>query len=400
MKNIVVIFVVGLLFCGNIYSSDSLLIGHIDYIRQIVPDIINSKTINQVVKIDNSKIYIINNETKRKYYSENDTLILYVNMMNSKEKKKLTCVLPQDIVIFDFDVYNNKIVFLGQNTLLFYDFEKDNLIFDYKHSFDGNASHIKITDSVAVFYDSYISHGDGRTMIHKYNYLNRTEVYNYTFPNPEGYELSFIAPRRLIDYCDGQILLSDLSNYNLRIFDENKNLVTKFSVTPDKWKQPDNLDSSLMIVKNDPSLIHEYLGDFSSLERNNSTIQLVDFIDNKTIMVCWSSFDDNQDRQFQYYDFWKKKDGRWHLTKSDLTDRSFNHLMEQQFSLKLHFYFSYSYQISDSYILLKDNFPFRLSDIVKQNMTVEEVYNMKEAYYIDNPIKSSYYLFKYMGKYK
>ncbi len=309
----------------------------------------------------------------------------------------LSFQLPDDIVYIsfaaDYDISKKYIALLTYDNIIIYN-NDSNIIkpivrFNTRHTY----SNIKISGDSCIIYGCEISSSNMGSKTHTtigiIDIIQEKFVLKSELPDPQGVNFTLFTPRKLIDYDDGKLLLSDATNYLIRIFDNDLNILDTISRKPIKWQYID--DNSYNKVKL-PKLINgsydvkATINSLRPLLNSGSLIKKVNFINNYTILISW--IDEIKQTNF---DIWEEIDGDWTLVMSD--QLGYRPKKSDKFYEMKRVPISQDYYCSDSFILGLDPLPF---NIYQWDGTLGELYEATDDYYIYNELSYSLFIHKYV----
>lgn len=345
---------------------------------------------NLIIKYVNNKIYIF--ECNKKEIIQGDTIPIYV--INDQKIKKLLFTVPQNIWIFNFDIYDNKLFILGQNELLIYliDNENLNLIKNIK-MFDLFLD-IKVYKNKIILTKrcwSCMGMGIKTTVFDTSGEL----MNNHEFSRSHGFQLELWSPKKRFDYYNDKYIVSNILDYNVTIFNDKYDTICKLSRNISIFdKNKDDTSFNDTITYND--WVHKNSIIKNKLAETNR-MDLTEFIDDTTILICYS--DRSQSSVDCYHhDIWRLNSNinKWELYKSDLIDRM-NKTEDDTIMMEFVAYtILNNYQVSNGKIFSLQYIPIEINKYDITNMTYKELYKIFKEYFEKNdPIKS---LFMYSIK--
>ncbi len=155
----------------------------------------------------------------------------------------------------------------------------------------------------------------------RYNFKDSSRNILKYFDYPKGFYWTNIQPRNCMDYCDNQYLQTDITEYKIRIYDDNFNLIDSIERNLPNW---------ISLTENIEKHTNGY-GNIADLQSNiyiKSLINRVNFITKDRILVCYSMKDEEFERNSNklynlVFDVWEKINGKWELTESDLDETKY-----------------------------------------------------------------------------
>lgn len=353
---------------------------------------------NSLVKYFDNSIYTIKRHLKE--VEVKDTIKIYKK--NTQEEKLYKLFLKQKDWINDFTVFENKFVFLGQYFIHIYRIVGKDIVFD------------KVVSTLGKWFDVIESGAEGKVILWSscwscYNRGMRIAIFDLsqekfviekTLPDPLGFPLATFQPRRIVSHYGKQFAVADITEYSIKIYDDNFDLQFNITRKPEKWAQQADLYKELEATKRVNDIFNES-SKFEKINYKNSSIHLIDFLDDSTLFVCWST--DNMNNSDStgmplkfLYDIWKKNDkGKWYLHKKDLVNVFFHK------SEKFHFdefnKLLTNYTVSNGKLILSSVFPFLLNSFDLQSITFKELWEQQEKYIKQNGLEAiSFFVYKYV----
>ncbi len=209
--------------------------------------------------------------------------------------------------------------------------------------------------------------------------LSKRKLYQEVFylENPVGFEWTNIRPRRLIDFCNNKVLLSDASQYRIKIYEDfNFDLPVIISCNRDGWwnfKKSDNTNDTSSNIK-------EGLFDLLDNMTKGSLINQVRFINDTTILVVWSNSTEEKNYTEVFFDICQLKNDEWGLVtsfkKSQPSPGDGFRLIDYQFDM--------NFEISGNYLISIQPLPF--ATLSEYEGTYEEINDKIEEYYFENDL--------------
>lgn len=267
------------------------------------------------------------------YLDENDELTIL--KISSKSTDTLKIKFPEEVATIKYAKENVEIVKFHKNQLfLLY---RDKLIifvnekgaynldkwFDIGKIFNKklptSASRLIIDgDNIIGIEDLLKKHNkDSSFFFWRINLKDSTLNKFVRLPLPLGYYWSIMRPRCLLDYHNGIFVSSDVTEYKLRFYDLEGNKLDSLERKLPFWE-------ATSLRKNyydaPPQQLISYM---QSKDTTKSLIHNVNFINDSTILVCYSHKQDTDDPKLMYhefYDIWRKnsQNKSWSLHLSDI----------------------------------------------------------------------------------
>lgn len=276
--------------------------------------------------------------------------------------------------ISDFAANNNYIYLLNRNKVITLRFVNDTLILDKIIKLNSPCFNIKICNNKIICYNSnIIFNQDSISNTYEIIYdLNKGNQFTKYFKNPKGLKWTYIQPRQLMDVNSKMTLLSDATNYFIRIYNDSLKITDTLARTPKKWISENNLHKDSISGKKN------LMDDLSKI----SLIQRAEFLSENRIIVFWTTPPDNDNSNYNtIYDIWEKNNGKWELINNDLESIIPNN--ESIFTSSLFKINSIEILINNNKIITIQAIPFEINkDFFKK--TNKEVTALINDYFFDH----------------
>lgn len=343
-----------------------------------------------IIKYINNEVYIY-----KMYMGElspKDSLPIY--RINDNGIFKLIVKVPRSQWINNFDICNNKLYLLGQYYLNIYMINDTALTLINEIKIPSTYLDIRVcNDKIILNSICWSCTNKGiKTLIYDTsgNYIDYHE-----FNRPHGFRLEFWSPSKRLDYYHNKYLVSNILDYNITIFNDKFDTIGKLSrVIPILENNKNDTSFNDEITYKEWIKTQNITNDKSS---SASRIELAEFIDDTTILVCYSDTRKSQIDQ-HIHDIWRLNSSKntWELYKADLTDRINK---SDDDTIKMEFVANTilnNYSTSNGKIFMLQYIPFELGKYDITKMTYNEFYKLTSAFYEKSePIKS---LFMYSIK--
>ncbi|HOV92389.1 MAG TPA: hypothetical protein PLC04_04835 [Candidatus Kapabacteria bacterium] len=328
-----------------------------------------------------------------------DKVIIYQISQEGHKHKEVT--MQADDWLNNFTCYNNKLFLLGQYYIYVYkNLFTGNPIFEYKIKIPESFSRIYIYDKKIILTKSCISCEDNGTKAFIYD-LTKNQGYTHIFDNPVGFALTYMTPKRNINFYKGNIIISDITNYRIRIYDLDFKLVSEFSRPTSDWDKGSNqvFNEEIKNIKT-PNMLNSKRKFITENSYKHNVVHLVDFLNDSTIMVCWTSNSSqtNQNEIRTFYDVWRKNknSNNWYLIYKNLTDISPK--PQDKFNFDYFYQLFWQYFVLNDKVIVSSYFPIDLRKLDLKNLTFQEFNKMQGDYYKNNDIKCSFFIYKFKEK--
>jgi len=318
--------------------------------------------------------------------SGRDRILVFANNKNNFDF--LYAIKPEDIYGEEFkydELFGPHLKIVG-DILLGYKSSTINTTFSGWSSFAYNAADTHLLSTAVMKYD-----------------LKNRKIMNFeiVYPGPKGVGFLNFIPRQNID-CNGKYyIISDVSEYNLYLYDTDWNLIDKFSPNHKNWEQDENLPDVAAVAtayKQAPQASIALMRPFTS---TTSLTHNVMFKDSETILVNWSVPRNDTANPYNRYKFFFDKikivDGKLKLIntfeQAELdknSEKLFGKLGANALQMPS------DYFLFDGYLLtITEEAPFDIFSDEIQKISLKDYYQKLDDYFIDNPIKHSILIYKF-----
>ncbi len=194
---------------------------------------------------------------------------------------------------------------------------------------------IKIIDNKIIgVLDRYYDINTNQPYCFVIDLLDPTNNQTLKFREPKGYYWKLFRPRVCLDAGTREILESDITDYNIRIYDYDGVIKDSLKRVPKGWKQ--NLTDLEIPEDTDPRRT------IYNLQNDTVTTSLMhkaQFVNDSTILVCYSIDDGDEESEYLYhfyYDVWRKKNNKWYLSVADFDSEAFDHKNQKNSDAPIH----------------------------------------------------------------
>jgi len=238
------------------------------------------------------------------------------------------------------------------------------------------------------------------TVIMKYDLQNKKLInFEIIYPEPKGIGFLNFIPRENIA-CNGKyFVISDVSEYNLFLYDTDWNLVDKISPNHKNWVQDKNLPDAVTVAtayKEHPAASIKLMQPFT---KTTSLTHNIMFKNSETVLVSWSVPSGKMfgNRYKFFYDEFKITEGKLELVntfaQAELDKKSkelFGTVGANALEMPGYYY------IFDNYLItVSEEVPFDIFSDEIQNMSVKDYYKKLDNYYKKNDIVKSILIYKF-----
>jgi hypothetical protein len=229
----------------------------------------------------------------------------------------------------------------------------------------------------------------------KYDLKNKKTInFEIIYPEPKGFGFLNFIPRENIA-CNGKYyVISDVSEYNLYLYDTDWNLIDKISPNHKNWVQNKKLPDARTVASAYKEAPQKSIKLMQPFTRKTSLIYNIFFKNSETILVSWSvpsklgSF---------IFDEFKIINGKLELINT-FEQMELNKNSKELFgtlganALEM----PSSYYLFDNYLVtISEDVPFDIFSDEIQTMKLKDYYEKLDDYYIENSIKRSILIYKF-----
>jgi hypothetical protein len=351
-----------------------------------------------MINFNEKSLYLIRKPTTSLH--KGDKIVLY--QISEKGHKKIYFIFPEDDWLVNFTIYKDKLFILGQYYIYLYnDIFGGNQIFNRKLKLSEMYSDIYFYNDKIITTKSCLSCEDAGVKALVYD-LKTSTTKEHSFEKPIGFPLTYFQPKRNINFYKGYFLISDITKYRIRVYDLSFNQVSELSRSSIDWDKDSNqiFNKALENIKTikDVRAKNDYI---RTINDRYYVINLVDFLNENTIMVCWSTslniMNNGNGDKFDYYDIWQlNSQKKWELKEKNIEDSKNN--PNDKFNFDNFNYLFSQYYVKEDKIIIPNFFPFDLRTLDLKNLTYKELYQKQSDYYKTNEIKSSFFIYKFIDK--
>lgn len=382
-----------MLLNSNYLLTNESIVTHFNLTKQLILQKGGVDPFDYLIYFGNNKLYVT---IKPPFVVKKGDDIIF-HCIDDKREIEMKIKLPYEDWLVHFTVYNNSLFILGQYYVYHFEnvFSKGKPILKHKYETDDMYEYIYFYNNRLVLAKSCFSCSQQHTKVFIID-LSLNKNFKHIFENPIGFPLTTFKPRKIISFYKNTFLVSDITQYKIKIFDGNFNLIQELIRSSSEWDKDSNkkFNNNLIKIKNFKDL-QKYMNYFSQAESKYYTIVNADFINDKTILVCYSTSLKNPNGEFEYYyDIWKKdENGKWILFEKDLRNSKQN--QNSKFNYNDLNGFWGQYFLFENRIIIASDLPFYINDLDLKNITFNDIYQKKIEYYKKNDIKVSYFIYEY-----
>lgn len=271
----------------------------------------------QKISIYQNKIGFLINEKENLYF-------YVIDIESGKQKKFLIKFKNEDalekpqnyIVSFGFNSNYLVLSYLGKIFIGEFDKGSKEIILSHQGELEKNIMFIKVFSDKAVFWKYGYSKEQKELDSKGYCFIlnfNSKKINKIILPVPEGFFFTLFYPPHCLDVSSKYIAYSEITSYNIKIFDLEGKLVIKilrkdtlFNELNEELKSKFSslINSSNISVKSSlDSMRNAFFGGYGVIEK-------VNFINDSILLVRWygPKIDTNKWYPEIYYDLWKIQD--------------------------------------------------------------------------------------------
>ncbi len=329
-------------------------------------------------------LYLSEKPTKK--YNSKDYFIIY--KMNANATEKYMLKLNEDLWLGDFSISDEKIILLTSDKLIVYKNELN----------PKNYQEISLNDmyeSIFIEFDKIIltkscfSCDNPSTIVAIYDLKTLDKISEKVFDNQKGFPMTYFHPKRIINYGFGNIAISDITNYSIRIYDLNYKLKNVINFKIDNWGSNSALNPKFEKMK-DIDKLNQNMSYYLSVN-SGDMIHFVDFLSPNELLVCRTSKIDSTNSMYNY-DVWELIKGNWQIKYNGLRNPIYS---GDDFVSYNNFLAPFnSYTVSNGVILMFFPLPFDLKQMITNKETNKSMKAKANDYFGVNDITGSVFIIK------
>ncbi len=400
-----IIVVMSIMSCSSKYKeinyipeNYSLLTDILSENNIIYPEEIQNSNNIFRIKSNNNIYYMYQWDFKSNFNSDS----IVIKKIHDDIAQNIKVYIPKKTWILDFAINDTSLYVLASGFIYKYSIinEKMNLtqVVGIEDEYDKNKlsagyDRIDFMDSTVAIYTNVFGKLYRKPKIKLYDLKTMQVINHKEFENTKGAMLNYEMPKRCISVYKDKILLSNLTEYKIKIYDKNFNLKNEINYNPKNWIFNDYL--------NDLKKELDEIDDFNKFRAEYSKytvlpcIRTVDFINDTSIIVSRYL----NESKFTCYDIWIEKEGKWSIYKEDLFDIGnnlpkdySNDIIGESYNVS---YLGAKYYIENSCMIVPIDLPFKLDSNLRRK-TKKELNNIIEKYYESNSnIKAAFIFYKF-----
>lgn len=202
---------------------------------------------------------------------------------------------------------------------------------------DSSIHYVKVFDDRAILYDF------GYRKSASVGYAANTRLYFLDFKNfslkyvdlgvPKGFYFTLFYPPEVVDFTNGYIAHSEITEYRIKLFDKNGNYVTEIRKSDSLFKEIDttlHVKFSNLLTNNLDNIKPALDSMRSTFFSGVGIIEKINFIDDSLLLVRWygPKIDTSKWYPYIYYDLWKiKKDSAFLIMDNVLASFPYDTLL-------------------------------------------------------------------------
>ena len=379
-----------LIILGGIYVNAGDNVNELFELKRqyIIDDEINPYCF--LLKDGGDKIYGLNN--KMTAFRKGDSVELFV-LNEGIEKKYLRS--PEEIWIKSFEVVDNVLYLLANETIYLYDLNADSIEYYKKLDIGIYSSDIEHIDGKLFFSKVCYTCVDSGTYFRYYDLKKGEFSRKVKLKDPDDLKLTYYNPKKLLVYIDEKIYVSDILNYRINIYDLAGNYIDKIE-SDEKWHRTEAFDRLMKAEYMTDTDFRKKSREVRQEARKIDMIQRIDFLDNDRLMINRACPDiEERVSGYKLFDFWYREDGNWRKDGSSYVKYRDRDSLVYNYENAL--YLSLKYWVVDNKLLMYNKNPFMIEEY-SGKYTVGEIKQKQEEYYMDNDLKTSVYVLEYKKK--
>lgn len=291
--------------------------------------------------------------------------------------------------LLDIDIDSSHIVYNTYTSINYYNYNKENSLLKLKLEL---SEYIELKNNKTYSYTCYLAAKEckskQRTYVQELNSFKDSSKKNI-FPEPKGIDLTGFVPIKEITLLDSIIAISDIIDYNIKLYNRDKNILDSIVLNPIGWKQ---YSGTLPIYDCGP-YINNFFQECYNIIDNYSRLKLLNTLNDSTLFVTWcTGYTLDDDTRFEYnHDIWVNKSNKWSLEETiDQTEKSKNKILDFD-AMDL----GNAYYIKHGYLYIIKPFP---TDLVKKyyGKSKSDFESEMNEFYIDNDLQYTCFIYKYV----
>ena len=386
-----------LLFLSFVYVTygEDYLVDHFELTAQKSFPSEDMNKNNTIIKSFNGTYYFF--EKPSVEVQKNSELIIYKD--SAGIVSKLSFALSENNWITDFVVDNNNLVIISVSYFYFYKVDNGKLILERKiedKDRRGYSSSYLCSNGNVLLAECCFACGNPGTLITVIDRQSGT-VTKKELPNPKGYQLTFFCPKRLISFYNDKLAVADVTDFSIRIYDSQVNLLEVISMKTD-WVRNQIFENELDKMGTSSRKLTSNVGYFQNQSNIISKIMYCDFISDSTILVCTSILDSNYHNQLEKATYYllKKQTEAWSISR---VFQSFPIAPGVINKSPIEYYFKLPYyQVNNGRIQFTSMCKLDLDAVEYKNKSNKFFYDTEKNYLENNPLIYSLHEFKIVEK--
>lgn len=365
-------------------ANNSLLLSKLELELQIPIDA--DQNTFRLKKYNNSYFYYgFDFESNR----STDSFSIYKFSHNASEN--IVLYKPNKNVVLDFVINDSLCFVIVGEELLKYNYKNNKYIYDRAIKLESGFARIEFCNGQLALYPYLLGKLYHPAKMAFYDINTMNQISSHIFDTPKGASLTYEQPKQIFFLKNDKIILSDITDYNIRIYDIDFKLLNQINYKPQSW----SFDTNLAIQIESEIDFQKFRGKIS-VYRKMPIIQSVDLLNDSTLIVCRTSKNEEQ----YYYDIWQLVDDRWVLLPETLIDYNSqaSNISNLPLSNNFYTYFCNYYRVLDGKIILLREVPFDVKSEPYINMTNKEFMEKVDNFYTTNPVKLSAFIYDFKEK--
>jgi len=261
-----------------------------------------------------------------------------------------------------------------------------------------NYSKIQLLDSTLILtgcgYNSENIDSTFHTYIGSINCEQGRIIYEKQLPDPQGIMFMRFQPRHIIDVSNNNLLISDITRYQIKVFDRLLLQTAVLERKPKEWLGASDLGYKRFVTNYFLNHPREMLDSLRSYYYSLSLIEFAKFINDSTILVGWNTtkvFTTGllEKTKILCYDIWVKRNNVWTLLAYDM--HNINPALDSSPSTTHTFPLLQRFDMVDSHVAGVE----QISVPLWNDWTYEKIKNEEEKYLQNNDANYTLFLYQY-----
>jgi hypothetical protein len=232
-----------------------------------------------------------------------------------------------------------------------------------------------------VAYCSFNTDTDKQTAINIFDLFNKNREF-LEFPNPSARGFSYFQPSKVIEIDSNRVFIADYDKYRILIYDYDRSLVDSINYSPTEWISTDEIIPEYPVGSHEPA---SYIKKISPFTNKISLMNNISLLSNNRLLVAWTIPKDEDYEYIMRYDIWKKVDGEWEISKSNIEDFiPVSGKIMDEYSLPI----KMGFKVVDDYLIVRYRGSTKKIFLEYIDKPYEEFHKANEKHFLENDLKT------------